>query len=297
MIHSQESHVPLAHRVQARERIQTAALACFTAKGLADATMAEIAQRAGMSPGSLYLHFKSKQDLFDSLDRPELAQPTARSRARREQILTAALKTFSEQGYAAATMDEIAASVGLSKAALYSHFASKAELFLGVMRDSSLVDAFEQLSVCARAQKWGCATTVRDLEAFLLEFARLFLEAHRDPQHLELMRLVLSEGMRDTAVAAVVIEKMASRSSQELARRLSGFGLGTVEELTPAAESLMGALFSWVLMHRALAHSSEVSGPGVETVAAEQIVRLFLHGLYGYTSKPRVLRRATKRKS
>lgn len=48
---------------------------------------------------------------------------------RTRQILDAALAVFSERGYAAARMDDIAAACRLSKGGLYAHFASKERVF------------------------------------------------------------------------------------------------------------------------------------------------------------------------
>ena len=44
--------------------ISAAALATFAEKGFAGARLEEIAQRAGVSKGTLYLYFETKQDLF-----------------------------------------------------------------------------------------------------------------------------------------------------------------------------------------------------------------------------------------
>jgi AcrR family transcriptional regulator len=47
---------------------------------------------------------------------------------RREVILAAALEAFSERGFHEASLDEVAARAGVSKALIYEHFASKREL-------------------------------------------------------------------------------------------------------------------------------------------------------------------------
>lgn len=52
---------------------------------------------------------------------------------RREQILRAADDLFSRRGYAAVSLGDVAATVGVSKAALYHHFPSKADLYAAVM--------------------------------------------------------------------------------------------------------------------------------------------------------------------
>jgi TetR/AcrR family transcriptional repressor of mexJK operon len=50
------------------------------------------------------------------------------------QILKAAGEVFLEQGYGAASMDSIAARAAISKATIYAHFNSKAELFGALIR-------------------------------------------------------------------------------------------------------------------------------------------------------------------
>jgi TetR/AcrR family transcriptional regulator len=49
---------------QRREEILNAAQAIFFAKGLQTTTMDEIAERAELSKGTLYLYFRSKEDLY-----------------------------------------------------------------------------------------------------------------------------------------------------------------------------------------------------------------------------------------
>jgi AcrR family transcriptional regulator len=48
---------------------------------------------------------------------------------RRTEILDSALAVFSRRGYHAASIDDIAAEAGVSKALIYEHFASKQELY------------------------------------------------------------------------------------------------------------------------------------------------------------------------
>ncbi|MFC4852685.1 TetR/AcrR family transcriptional regulator [Actinophytocola glycyrrhizae] len=59
------------------------------------------------------------------------AEPTAavRPRNRRQLIVEAAGRVFSEHGYHSASMEEIAANVGITAAALYRHFPNKYALF------------------------------------------------------------------------------------------------------------------------------------------------------------------------
>lgn len=59
-----------------------------------------------------------------------------RSEARPGEILAAALEIFSEKGFAAARLDDIAARAGVSKGALYLYFETKQDLFRAVVRET-----------------------------------------------------------------------------------------------------------------------------------------------------------------
>jgi AcrR family transcriptional regulator len=59
-----------------------------------------------------------------------------RSEARPGEIIEAALAVFSEKGFAAARLDDIAARAGISKGALYLYFETKQDLFRAVVRET-----------------------------------------------------------------------------------------------------------------------------------------------------------------
>jgi AcrR family transcriptional regulator len=55
------------YKEQARERIVQAALRVFAEKGYHEATMEDVADRLGVSEGTIYLYFKSKRELFKAI--------------------------------------------------------------------------------------------------------------------------------------------------------------------------------------------------------------------------------------
>ena len=55
-------------KLQRRDQIMDAAKQVFSRKGFGGATMEEIAQQAELSPATLYLYFKNKNDLYASLN-------------------------------------------------------------------------------------------------------------------------------------------------------------------------------------------------------------------------------------
>jgi AcrR family transcriptional regulator len=63
--------------------------------------------------------------------------PARRPRIRKDEVRTRVLRAagevFAERGFAAASIDQVAAAAGFTKGAVYSNFASKDELFLALM--------------------------------------------------------------------------------------------------------------------------------------------------------------------
>jgi AcrR family transcriptional regulator len=64
---------------------------------------------------------------------PAAAPTRLRRRERREQILAAATRAFARSGFAATSLDEIAAEARVSRVILYRHFESKADLYRAVL--------------------------------------------------------------------------------------------------------------------------------------------------------------------
>ncbi len=65
---------------------------------------------------------------------------TGKSPDKRQAILDAAEKTFGANGYAAATMEQIAADAGISKGSIYNYFRSKQDLFMELFAQSVATD-------------------------------------------------------------------------------------------------------------------------------------------------------------
>jgi AcrR family transcriptional regulator len=63
----------------------------------------------------------------------------------RERLLAAAGTVFAERGYMQASLDEISATAGLTKGAIYSNFGSKDELFYALM-SSQINDRLSQIT-------------------------------------------------------------------------------------------------------------------------------------------------------
>src|SRR5260221_14714326 len=65
-----------AERRDARAAFLRAAAAVFSERGFQDASVEDIAHRAGYSKGAVYWHFESKDDLFFTLVEEHVDRPT-----------------------------------------------------------------------------------------------------------------------------------------------------------------------------------------------------------------------------
>jgi AcrR family transcriptional regulator len=115
----------------------------------------------------------------------------------RDQILDAAARVMHTLGMARTTTREIAQAAGLSEAALYRHFADKAELFLCVIgeRLPQLVATLKDLQ--ARVGRRTVRANLEDIARVALPFydetapmaASLFSEPELLARHQEQLRL------------------------------------------------------------------------------------------------------------
>lgn len=131
----------------------------------------------------------------------------AHREARREEILTAALRVLSEKGYQRTSMADVIAESGLSAGAIYGYFDGKRELFLAVasavlgrrrdeleavIRQGPPPSPGEALGVLLRGllaggmdtrvlvQVWGEATTEPDVRALVNDQVHVIRGAFED---------------------------------------------------------------------------------------------------------------------
>jgi AcrR family transcriptional regulator len=131
-------------------------------------------------------------------------------RIRRDQILDAAARVFARNGFHAARMDDIAAELELTKAALYYYCESKEDLFVKVIeaRVGIAVDALEDLD--------SAATTASErVREAILTHLRVF------HQHRDIYTMFLGERLRSiSGEAASVVDEMGRRFERKWAELL-----------------------------------------------------------------------------
>ena len=130
--------LPRPAKPAVQERLLQVARELAAERPLADVTLSEVARRAHVSWPTARRYLGSKENLHALLQRENLDQ-VPREPGTRELLLAAAARVFARSGYSGATLDEVGAEAGMTKGAVYWHFATKAELFLALAGEYTLV--------------------------------------------------------------------------------------------------------------------------------------------------------------
>lgn len=160
----------------------------------------------------------------------------------RERILETALELFAQSGYLGTSMSDIARQIGITKAALYKHYAGKQEIL------DSIVERMNRMDY-ARAEEYDMPETKPDgfAEAYLhtpidkiraysmVQFAHwtkdrfsanfrkmLTLEQYRDPQLARLYHDYLATG--PTEYMAAIFRKLTDSDEAAMQLALEFYG-------------------------------------------------------------------------
>ena len=161
-----------------------------------------------------------------------------RERTRRA-LVAAALEVIAAKGFAAASLDEIAARAGMTKGAIYSNFSSKAELLLAAMGAKGLAlseprppaeTVDEELAAMA-GQLVDLVRRAKGEETFLAEFN---LYALSDPEIRKGVGAAYADGFSGTAAYLAQL-RGATMPPRHLAVALQCIALGFMVQsfLTP----------------------------------------------------------------
>lgn len=190
---------------------------------------------------------------------------------RREAILTAARTEFAARGYAGTRMEDVAARVGISKAALYLQFADKAALF------RELVDwMLETRLPAALPPELESAPPAEQLEALVRFGAGQLAE----PEIAFLPRLVIGEGGNFPDMARTYHDRAIDRILTLVTSIVTrGVADGSFRPVDPylAARSIGGALLLGALW-KTVFEPVGAQPVDMEALAASHI-DIILHGL------------------
>lgn len=195
------------------------------------------------------------------------AMASRRGDRRRALLLDAAIAVFMEAGYAGASMDRIVQRAGGSKATLYRHFPSKADLFAAIIETlvAQMTAPIDHRAVNAAG---GLAAT-------LTAFARTYLDVLLEPRSLALYRMVMGEGARFPDLGRVFFQQGPGRVATQLADYLRHYDLGRA---TAPVELLAREFLSLVRadLHLRALLGVEIAEPQARAKAVSRAVILFV---------------------
>ncbi len=190
-----------------------------------------------------------------------------------EKILNAALQTFLESGYGAASVDAITARAGVSKATIYTRFPSKQDLFAAVIE--------RECKACTERMALAEISPAPDLARALHHVADTLLDIILLPQNLSIQRLVIAEWPRFPELGKVFYESGPLGTLQNLATFLDHeceHGRLCIDDATAAAQHFISLLRGDIQI-RALLGVGDLSKTARKRVA-DYAVTAFMR-LYG----------------
>jgi AcrR family transcriptional regulator len=112
----------------------------------------------------------------------------------RKKIVTEAAALFMEKAYSATTMDDIAARLGVTKAAIYQYYKSKVDLFAAVaeFQRQELAGMLEQ-SFAGREMREGAAVLFDALLEYINRSREMYSDVMAVAGHNESLRAILRE--------------------------------------------------------------------------------------------------------
>jgi AcrR family transcriptional regulator len=198
----------------------------------------------------------------------------------RELLLDAAIEVFAQRGYHGASLEDVAAAAGFTKGAVYSNFATKADLFMALLvretarRNAALAQSIarerlEDLPDLAGRWLQRQAGEHGDWDVLTVEF---WLAAVRDPEIGERLRLgragIIEELGRIVDARLADAGSRPSFSGREIVLLLDALGTGLLMNTILEPEAAGPDLFTRAV--RSLLAGGSAEAPGMRPAAAPE---------------------------
>jgi len=189
-----------------------------------------------------------------------------------QHIVATAARLFIRQGYAATSIEQIAAAAGSGKQTIYRRFVSKDALFIEVINRRG-----QRLTEMARAARATGASPLGSLRGI----ARLMLDFMLDPEMIGLHRVLIAEASRFPDTVAAVHEN-CSKPIQDLlqaalrdAERAGQIHFDDVEQ----TQMQMIGLVTGGPLQKTLIGQPPFTSPAERDAYFETAWKVFLHGV------------------
>ncbi|MBA4181056.1 MAG: hypothetical protein C0506_10750 [Anaerolinea sp.] len=160
----------------------------------------------------------------------------ARTAGRRAAVIQAAARVFSEKSYYAATMDDIAQEMGVSKGVVYYQFRSKEEVFTEILV-TAISEALRRLNETVA----GSGSPAERLRAAIRELITFNLD-EATPNHTAMMVIGNIRGLSAPSREAVrKLQRAYQRTVADLIREGQAAGLFDVADPSVTAMNILTA--------------------------------------------------------
>jgi AcrR family transcriptional regulator len=258
------------HETTTREAILAVARRHFESNP-AGLSIQAVAADVGVSRQTVHHYFGGLRGLRAALAAEGLDVATAQDEPTRDRLVDAAVRLFSRPGSGLISIEAIATEAGLTKGAVYHHFADRAELLRAVAKRVSPVEEM-------RAQIEP--TVERSAREGLITIARAYYSAMR--ARADLVRNLAANSSQDPELARVVMSEIIGQGAPLM---VAWFGLqirkGNLRATDPSLliQALFGPVFLMIVLGPAVFDELAQIGihPAIDNV--EAYVDMLLHGV------------------
>ncbi|MDP4152905.1 MAG: TetR/AcrR family transcriptional regulator [Bacillota bacterium] len=240
----------------------------FKKNGYKKTSIVSIAKKAGISTVTLYSYYQNKKTLFEAVSLPNLKEYSPDDEQNMRKIIMTALKLFSEKGYSAVTISDVANTCGFSKVVINKFFKTKSELFAAIFN----TDIFYQ-------QQLDSHDKTLKLSDFLRRSGLGFLKLFDNPYRVNIIRIAIDAKTPLNDAGKIMYQSTIHKVTEGLAEQLKVLGDSGKIKTTDyyiAARSFLGILYSFIITDRLL-------DPTAEQIDADKIldfaVNIFEKGL------------------
>ena len=193
----------------------------------------------------------------------KLDRRVAQGEATRQALLDAARAAFGSQGYAATSLDEIVAAAGVTKGALYHHFADKEGLFRAVFEQVEREVSDQAVAEFLQPDPWQA----------LIVGCRLWVEAHLAS---DVRQIVLNDAraVLGWEVARAIETRFSTVAVRGALRKAMSAGVLTRQPLRPLALMLTGAMSEGCL------YVAEADDPATALEEVSGLIAIMLSGMH-----------------
>jgi AcrR family transcriptional regulator len=201
----------------------------------------------------------------------ELRRRVRRKEARPAEIVEAALALFTERGFAATKLEDVALRAGIGKGTIYLYFPTKEELFRAVVRQR-LVPNLDEIEAMVAAHTGPTADLLRRIAERALQLIETDITA--------IPKLVLAESGNFPAIARLYAEEVAKRGMALMERIFAcGMERGEFRRLDPHSvlPLFSGPLLVMALWRQSLGQHTDIQFDPRKVI--ETHLDVFLRGI------------------